>query len=197
MQPLNARDGRVRLVIASKFLQPVVRYRLSGPGRNLSKRQFGLGKKPACFREEVSHGSKIRECIPRLSRNTFPLSGAKLGDMATQRQKPKTTLAHNLQLLTALWKISGAELARRAHVDPKTVNNMINGRFDPQVEKVHQVAGVFGLSGWQLLVPNLPVEMLEKDGRLEELIRNYSSASEEGRRSINQIAEMAARYKKA
>lgn len=90
--------------------------------------------------------------------------------------------------------MNAPEVARRSGVDPKTVNNMIHGRYDPRPEKADQVAAVFGLRGWQLLIPDLPADML-KNGQLEAVIRNYVSASPAGRASIDQVAKMAAGFK--
>lgn len=116
--------------------------------------------------------------------------------MAAKRLRPRDTLAINLRELLAAHEMSGPELARRAKVDIKTVNNMVNGRYDPRPEKVDQVAEVFGMLGWQLLVSDLPMSLLRKDGRLADLIRNYGSASDDGRESITRVAEMAARNNK-
>lgn len=115
--------------------------------------------------------------------------------MATQRPLPRQTLAKNLRALMARAEISAPEVARRAGVDAKTLNNMIHGRYDPRPEKVEQVAAVFGLQNWHLLMPNLPVDSLQTSA-LAELIANYALASAEGRDSISRVAEMAARYHK-
>jgi transcriptional regulator with XRE-family HTH domain len=87
------------------------------------------------------------------------------------------------------------EVARLSGVDAKTVNNMLHGRFDPRPEKADMVAQVFGLSGWQMLIPDLPVDLL-RNGKLDQLIANYVSASPDGRDNIRRVAEMAARYGK-
>jgi transcriptional regulator with XRE-family HTH domain len=111
------------------------------------------------------------------------------------RPKPRVSLARNLRVLMESSALNGPEIARRAGVDIKTVNNMVNGRYDPRPEKVDQVAAVFGLSGWQLLIPDLPGDMLRNHG-LPDLISNYVSANPDGRDNILRVAEMAARYKK-
>lgn len=87
------------------------------------------------------------------------------------------------------------EVARVSGVDAKTVNNMLHGRFDPRPEKADMVAQVFGLSGWQMLIPDLTAAML-KNGELDQLIANYVSASPDGRDNIRRVAEMAAKYRK-
>lgn len=114
--------------------------------------------------------------------------------MAAARPKPRETLAKNLKVLLELHEMSGPDVAKKAGVDIKTVNNMINGRYDPRPEKVDLVARVFGMSAWQLLIPNLPGELLRRDGRLEKLIHDYGVATEEGRDNIDRVADMAARY---
>lgn len=111
------------------------------------------------------------------------------------RPLPRKTLARNLRLLMDASGMKAPEVAKRSGVDPKTVNNMVHGRYDPRPEKADQVAQVFGLSGWQLLVPDLPADMVG-NGKLERLIENYVSAGAEGRDSITRVAEMAAKYGK-
>ena len=112
-----------------------------------------------------------------------------------KRPLPRHTLARNLRLLMDASGMKAPEVARRSGVDPKTINNMVHGRYDPRPEKADQVAEVFGIRGWQLLIPDLPVDMLA-NGTLESVIRNYVSASVEGRDSIQRVAEMAAKYGK-
>jgi transcriptional regulator with XRE-family HTH domain len=114
--------------------------------------------------------------------------------MAT-RPPPRKTLARNLKLLMDASGMKAPEVAKRSGVDAKTVNNMLHGRFDPRPEKADQVAQVFGLNGWQLLIPDLPADMF-KNGKLEQLIANYVSASPDGRDSIIRVAEMAAKYER-
>jgi transcriptional regulator with XRE-family HTH domain len=111
------------------------------------------------------------------------------------RPPPRKTLARNLRLLMDAAGMKAPEVARLSGVDAKTVNNMLHGRFDPRPEKADQVAQVFGLNGWQLLIPDLPADML-RNGHIEQLIANYVSASPDGRDSIIRVAEMAAKYVK-
>jgi transcriptional regulator with XRE-family HTH domain len=107
------------------------------------------------------------------------------------RPLPKVTLARNLRLLVKASGRTSPEIARDAGVDAKTMNNMLHGRYDPRPEKVDQVAKVFGLTGWQLLIPNLPGDMVA-NGRLERVIADYVAADPDGRESIARIADLAA-----
>ena len=42
-------------------------------------------------------------------------------------------------------EVSNAELARRLGVTRQTVNNMVNGRRDVTVSKLHEIANVLGI----------------------------------------------------
>ena len=194
MQRLNSRDRRVRLVVARKFLEPLVGDRRPGALGNLSQGKVRLREKVAGSSEEVGHGAgSLGKYFP-ICQGTLSRPQGKESAMAP-RPLPRKTLARNLRLLMEAAGMKAPEVAKRSGVDPKTVNNMVHGRYDPRPEKADQVAQVFGLSGWQLLVPDLPADMIG-NGKLEKLIENYVSAGAEGRDSITRVAEMAARYGK-
>jgi len=113
--------------------------------------------------------------------------------MTNTRKAPRKVLAENLRRLMDHHSYSGAEVARRAKVDPKTVTNMLNEQHNPDLDNVAAVAAVFQLSLWQLIRPNLTIEKME-DGSVDQLIENYYSANDKGKESILQVAEMAAGY---
>jgi DNA-binding XRE family transcriptional regulator len=71
--------------------------------------------------------------------------------------------------------LSGPDVARQAHVDRKTVNNMLGGRFDPKYENADKVGRVFGFTGWQMLRPIDPgtIEAVPKAVEIEALIDTY------------------------
>lgn len=48
------------------------------------------------------------------------------------------------------------ELARRAGLAPKTVNNVLNGRHHAQQDVLEKIAAALGLKMWQLWLPELP-----------------------------------------
>lgn len=86
--------------------------------------------------------------------------------------------------------MTGPEVAQKAGVDRKTVNNQLNGRYDPRPEQVQKVAQVFGFEAWQLLSADFNVE-LERNGKLRELIALYANADEEAREAMIRVARMA------
>lgn len=91
--------------------------------------------------------------------------------------------------------MSSPEVAAKAKVDRKTLNNQLNGRYDPRPEQVQAVAEVFGYNNWDLLNPDFDPDR-KANAKLTTLIENYAKADDRGRESILRVAEMAAEYKK-
>lgn len=83
-----------------------------------------------------------------------------------------TALSANLRALMAADKVltSDAKVAKKAGVDQKTVWRMVNEANSASIKSVSRVAGAFGLSAWQILVPgldpnNLPVVTMTEGER--------------------------------
>jgi transcriptional regulator with XRE-family HTH domain len=129
----------------------------------------------------------VKEHFPQESGNNFPMP----------RKRPHTaqTVAANIQALIEFNKTTAPKVAEQAGIDRKTVNNMLKGRFEPNLTNVEAVAGVFGLSAWQLLRPNLKNDLV-KSSVMDRLISDFYDASEEDRGKILGVAEMAAKYKR-
>ena len=108
---------------------------------------------------------------------------------------PKLALAANLKALLDAHKMSGPALAQRAGIDRKSVNNMLNARYNPNYDNVEAVAEVFGLTGWQLILPDLHTN-LPMANEVRKLLENFHRASDEGRRTILNVAEMTGTYDK-
>lgn len=113
--------------------------------------------------------------------------------MTEKRPLPRLTLAKNLKLLLERTGMSAPEVALKAGVDRKTVNNQINGRYDPRLEQVQAVAEVFGCNNWDLLNPAFNPDV-SKNHKLQQLEELYALADESGRENILRVAEMAAKY---
>jgi transcriptional regulator with XRE-family HTH domain len=114
--------------------------------------------------------------------------------MAEKRPLPRQTLARNLKLLIETTGITASEVAQRAKVDRKTVNNQLNGRYDPRPEQVQAVAEVFGYNNWDLLNPSF-VPDGSKNNKLHQLAALFAQANDAGKENILRVAEMAADYK--
>lgn len=104
---------------------------------------------------------------------------------------PKARLAKNLKILIEMQDLSVYRVAEIAKVDPKTVYNLLKGSFDPRLSIIEKLANVFGLTTWQLLANDMEAKPPDSKQVLV-LLEHYSTAKEEGRRAIMQVAEIAA-----
>jgi transcriptional regulator with XRE-family HTH domain len=112
-------------------------------------------------------------------------------DVAKLVPNPRTRLAKNLAVLIETQGLSAPQVAEAAKVDRKSINNLLNSRFDPRLTLIEKVANVFGLTTWQLLAHDF--ELNRPDNRqVLTLLEHYSTAKDEGRRAIMQVAEIAA-----
>lgn len=99
-------------------------------------------------------------------------------------------LAKNLKVLAAANELSGHDIAKKAKLDPKTVNNMLKAGHDPRLTYVEKVAAVFGMAAWQLLALDLESRPPDSN-QVVRLLEAYSKAEDNGRRAIMQVAEIA------
>ena len=195
VQKLDAVHGRVRNVPRRKAFEPVV---FDLPVRSegdvakavttISRRsEKGVG----LFKE--GHAAILGNVFPK-SQGTLSPGDGKAFPVVKKRPIPRQTLAKNLRALCNKFEFSGHEVARRARVDPKTVNNQLNAKYDPRPDQVDAVAAVFGLNYWDLLNPHFDPEAASSD-IVRQLTALYSQADDKGRRNIMAVAEMAADYR--
>lgn len=109
-----------------------------------------------------------------------------------QKKTAMQILAANLRWLMARDKLSEADVAKKGGIDKKTVNNMLNGRFASQTDKVEAVARAFGMQTWELFVDGMG-QGLAKDDKLGSLIEAYAKTDDYGRDSMLKVAEIAIR----
>lgn len=106
-------------------------------------------------------------------------------------------LARNLQQLMDDRNLSQAQLARKSGVAQRTISTLLNTSepeaINPRTATLHRLATYFGIELWQLLMPDLPIEVL-KSPRFSKLVENYTAAPDEGRRAVERIAEGEVRY---
>ena len=91
---------------------------------------------------------------------------------------------------------SQAALARRSGVSQKAISNWLRPEMgiSANIDNLGPIARVYGLEVWQLLVPDLPDDMLLA-GHLKSLVANYRQiTSPAARRYIDQVAEAEAGY---
>ena len=115
----------------------------------------------------------------------------KWGRQNTSMEKkplPRRVLARNLRHLMRLQGISETELAKKAKISQKSVNNIVNEVHSPKLDIVESLAAVFGLNAWHLIMPNLPEDLILSP-TISKLFDSYTKATPEGRQLIDMIAE--------
>ena len=107
------------------------------------------------------------------------------------------TFSMNLQRLMDHHGLSQAELARKTKIGQSTLSKLLNtaepGAINPRASTVQQLAAYFCVPGWQLFLPDLPLDMLASP-RLARLIENYCETPPEGRAAVDHTAENERRY---
>jgi transcriptional regulator with XRE-family HTH domain len=129
-------------------------------------------------------GTEVKQQTPKQATHTHPMSNNK---------PTRESLARNIRYLMKRAEWSESELARRSGVSQKSINNILNLVHSPKLETVDAIAEAFGLTGWHLIMPNLPDDLLTSR-TLEGLVRSYVKASDDGRELINRVAEREAAY---
>jgi len=81
-----------------------------------------------------------------------------------RQQKMAIALAHNVQRLMEQQQLSQAELGRKSGVAQRTISTLLDvanpEAINPRARTIEQLAAYFGVPAWQLLVPDLPMDML-------------------------------------
>jgi transcriptional regulator with XRE-family HTH domain len=103
---------------------------------------------------------------------------------------PRQRLSKNFKALIDMQDLTVYRVAEVAKVDPKTVYNMLKGSFDPRLSIVEKLANVFGLTTWQILAVDFEAKPPDSKQTLA-LLEHYSTAKEDGRKAIMQVAEIA------
>lgn len=111
-----------------------------------------------------------------------------------ERQKAVDVLATNLRALMDAHDIKKPELHKRSGVSQRMIAYILSKQRTATVETVEDLARVFGLAAWELLMPDLQPTKIDK---VEGLVRNYLQASDSGREYLDRVAEHEAKYRNA
>ena len=106
------------------------------------------------------------------------------------------TIAANTAKLKAHFGLSQKDIAKRAGLSQRTISNALNpGSVDSiTAGTIEKLADCFGIEGYQLLIPSLPIEEL-LGKRIQKVIECYAQADAEGRENIARISENEMRYR--
>lgn len=113
-----------------------------------------------------------------------------MGGMGT-----KEILSRNLRRLIERSGWSYKEVARRAGpgISDKTISNIIEQVHDPKTDKISQVAKVFGLEAYHLLMPDFEPDAL-KSGSFDRLYHTYIETDDAGRQVLETTADYVAAH---
>jgi transcriptional regulator with XRE-family HTH domain len=102
-------------------------------------------------------------------------------------EKIRAVLARNLRALLEANELSENALARRCQVSQRQINNLTNARTGCSTDVLCEIAGVFGVEPWILLLEDMP-RIIQNPLRLERLAHTYTRADDGDRDLIDQIA---------
>jgi transcriptional regulator with XRE-family HTH domain len=81
------------------------------------------------------------------------------------------------------------ELARRAGISAKSLNNILNCRHAPQLDQLVSIARVLELDFWQMWLPAAP-DGFVADDTIPKLVFDYGRLSPEARAAVARIVEL-------
>jgi transcriptional regulator with XRE-family HTH domain len=108
--------------------------------------------------------------------------------MGFMRPLPKDSLVTNLRMLLAKTGMSVGELASKSGVSKRMIDYILAGERKATIPTAEKLAEPFGLSGWQLIMPNLPYE-LARNGKLDRLIDSYEHSNDATRGYVDSVLE--------
>ena len=113
----------------------------------------------------------------------------------TPPKQTALTFFRNLKMLMDKTGADVRDVSRKSGVPIRTIYSYIRQERTPTVDNADAIGRAFGLTGWQMILPNLKADLV-KSGALEKLIADYQAATTEGRQSISRVAETEAEIAK-
>lgn len=95
----------------------------------------------------------------------------------------------NVKMQMTHQELSTAELAKRAGISPKTLNNLLNGRHAPQLDVLAKIADALEIELWQLWLPEFPID-LKHDDTFPRLVQTASQLSPEALKAVARVADL-------
>ena len=115
------------------------------------------------------------------------------------KKTQRLVLAENVKRLMGFYdEMSEPALARKAVVDQKTINNLLNPerQIEPQLDTIEKVAKALKTQIYKLFISEIPLDLLVDD-KLSRLYESFTNANEEGRAEILRVAEREVKYARA
>lgn len=121
---------------------------------------------------------------------TFQDIAYKVLDMQ-KRPKTQETLAYNIYQLMESEGMEIETLAKKSGVSSRMIRFILKQQRVPSIEITDKLAEAFGLTGWQLIMPNL-IGGIDEIRHVDSLIRDWLKADREGRKFIESAAHREA-----
>ncbi len=109
------------------------------------------------------------------------------------RQSTRDNLVSNLTWLMSTTGWNQVDVAKRSDVSQKSISKILRNEMVPTIELADKLAAAFGLSGWHLIMPDLPRDLVGSTS-LEKLFKDFISSDEAGRELIQHAASREARH---
>lgn len=105
------------------------------------------------------------------SSNTGKRSPYPLG-MPSARESIRKTVSTNVQALMDHRKWTQEQLAAKSGVSQSHISNIVRQMNDPSTDKLDAIGEAFGIPGWLLMIPDLPIEVLDSP-EIPHLVDRY------------------------
>jgi transcriptional regulator with XRE-family HTH domain len=86
-------------------------------------------------------------------------------------------------------ELSRTDLAKKAGISPKTLNNLLNGRHAPQLDVLTKIADALKVDLWQLWLPEFPADMAHDD-TFPHLIETASKLTPTALKAVSRMADL-------
>lgn len=107
---------------------------------------------------------------------------------------PQETLIANLKMLMVKTNMTAKQISAKSGVSARMIDYILNGQRGATIETAEKLANVFGLTGWQIIMPSLPYD-IAKSGALDQLIKDFSHCGDISQQYISSVAQREAIYK--
>jgi transcriptional regulator with XRE-family HTH domain len=108
--------------------------------------------------------------------------------MAQKRPRTRETIARNLRILMDRSSWSQRDMAAKSGVSQRQISNILQSSSSCSTETADALAKAFGLEGWHLMLPRLPLDLVHSTS-IQKLVIAYTNASETTRAYMDSIVE--------
>lgn len=114
-------------------------------------------------------------------------------NISNMKRTTSETLVDNLNMLLSKCSMSTAQLAKLSGVSKRMIDYILSGERKASVEIAEKLAGAFGLTGWQIIMPSLPYDLI-KSGKFEEIVKNFTACDAASQDYLLHISRRDAKY---